>query len=93
MKAPALTNQDVHHSAETRRAAHGVTSFDELPDSGYVRQAQIIPDVIPVSSASWWRGVKSGRYPKPVKFSERVTAWRVGDIRQLLANQAAEVAP
>jgi predicted DNA-binding transcriptional regulator AlpA len=64
------------------------SSFDNLPDAGYMRQAQIIPDVIPVSSATWWRGVKSGRYPKPVKLSERVTAWKVGDIRQLLTTQA-----
>jgi prophage regulatory protein len=63
-------------------------NFDNLPDTGYMRQAQIIPAVIPVSSATWWRGVQSGRYPKPVKLSERVTAWKVGDIRQFLATQA-----
>lgn len=65
------------------------SNFDNLADSAYVRQAQIIPDVIPVSPASWWRGVKSGKYPKPVKLSERVTCWRVGDIRKLLAGAQA----
>jgi predicted DNA-binding transcriptional regulator AlpA len=28
--------------------------------------------------------VKSGRYPKPMKLSERVTVWRAADIRQLV---------
>lgn len=65
------------------------SNFDLLPSSGYVRQSEIIPAVIPVSSATWWRGVKSGRFPKSVKLSERVTAWRVGDIRDWLQAQNA----
>jgi prophage regulatory protein len=65
------------------------STFDALPDTGYMRQSQIIPHVIPVSSATWWRGVKSGRYPKSYKLSERVTAWKVGDIRQFLAAKAS----
>lgn len=68
------------------------TSFDNLPDTGYMRQWDIIPSVVPVSSATWWRGVKSGKYPKPVKLSERVTAWKVGDIRKLLAIHESQVA-
>lgn len=66
-------------------------TFDDLPASGYIRQAQLIPDVIPFSSATLWRKCKSGQFPKPVKLSERVTAWRVGDIRQFLQNQANAV--
>lgn len=65
------------------------STFDTLPDSGYARQNAIIPTVIPVSPATWWRGVKSGRYPQPVKLGERVTAWRVGDIRAYLEAQSA----
>lgn len=66
-------------------------TFDDLPASGYIRQAQLIPDVVPFSSATLWRKCKSGQFPKPVKLSERVTAWRVGDIRQFLQNQANAV--
>ena len=32
-----------------------------------------------------WRKVKAGHFPKPVKLSERVTAWRVEDVRAWLA--------
>lgn len=43
-----------------------------------------VPPLIPVSKSTWWEGVKSGRYPKPIKFCPRITAWRVEDIRQLM---------
>lgn len=67
-----------------------------LPESGFVRLSQIIGKpkadppllpIIPVSKSTWWAGVKSGRYPAPVKLSERVTAWRAEDIRALVAKQ------
>lgn len=68
------------------------STFDTLPDTGFIRQAQLIPNVVPFSSATLWRKCKSGQFPKPVKLSERVTAWRVGDIRQFLLNQAKGMA-
>lgn len=67
------------------------TTFDQLPETGYIRQAQLIPDVVPFSSATLWRKCQSGDFPKPVKLSERVTAWRVSDVRTWL-NKCAEVA-
>ena len=51
-----------------------------LPATGYVRQAQLIPHILPFSSATLWRGVKTGSFPRPVKLSERVTAWRCEDV-------------
>jgi predicted DNA-binding transcriptional regulator AlpA len=64
--------------------------FGELPATGYVRQSQLIPAPVPFSSATLWRRVKAGTFPKPVKLSERVTAWRVEDVRQWLDAQAAQ---
>lgn len=61
-----------------------------LPATGYIRQAKLIPTIIPVSSATWWRWVKSGKAPKPVKLGERVTAWRCEDVRAWLDAQAAK---
>jgi len=55
-----------------------------LPEIGFVRLSQFIPSIFPVSKSHWWAGVKSGRYPSPVKLSERCTAWRVEDIRALI---------
>ena len=65
----------------------------QLPPIGYLRLTQIlgnkkaippIPAIIPVGKSTWWAGVKSGRYPKPVKLGPRTTAWRVEDIRRLI---------
>lgn len=39
---------------------------------------------IPVSKSTWWAGVKSGRYPAPVKLGPKITAWRSDDIAKLL---------
>jgi prophage regulatory protein len=61
-----------------------------LPETGFLRLAQIIgdpeadppiPAIIPVKKSCWWQGVKSGRFPRPVKLGPRITAWRVEDIR------------
>ena len=42
------------------------------------------PALIPVSRATWWRGVREGRYPQPVRISQRCVAWRSSEIRALL---------
>jgi prophage regulatory protein len=42
--------------------------------------------LIPVSRATWYSGVKSGRYPQPVKLSTRIVAWRAEDIRIFIEN-------
>lgn len=38
------------------------------------------PGMVPFSSATLWRKVKSGEFPAPVKLSDRVTAWRAQDV-------------
>lgn len=64
-----------------------------LPETGYLRLPQIIgnpkadppiPAIIPVGKSTWWAGVKSGRFPKAVKLSPKITVWRVKDIRALI---------
>jgi hypothetical protein len=67
---------------------------NQLPETGFLRLKQIIgdaktkppiPPLIPVKKSCWWDGVRSGRFPKPVKLGPRVTAWRAEDIRELIA--------
>lgn len=62
--------------------------FGALPATGYVRQSQLIPHIVPFSSATLWRKVKSGEFPHPVKLSERVTAWDVKEVRAWLQSKA-----
>jgi predicted DNA-binding transcriptional regulator AlpA len=71
----------------------------QIPATGYLRLPQIIgsrksnpptPAIIPVSKSTWWAGVRSGRYPKPTRaLGERITAWRVEDIRALIESAAS----
>jgi predicted DNA-binding transcriptional regulator AlpA len=56
---------------------------NSIPSTGFLRLPAVLA-VIPVSKSTWWAGVKSGRYPKPVKLGERITAWRAEDIRALI---------
>ncbi|NIZ62308.1 hypothetical protein DL239_15135 [Sedimentitalea sp. CY04] len=61
-------------------------TFDELPNEALLREKQILhPNgPVPVSRSTWWAGVRSGRFPQPVRLGPRTTAWRVADIRDLL---------
>ncbi len=55
----------------------------ELPQIGFIRLKDILA-VFPVSRSTWWAGVKSGRYPQPVKLSTQTTAWKAEDIWKLI---------
>lgn len=59
---------------------------DSLPLSGFVRLPSIIAPhgPIPVGKSTWWAGVRTGRFPKPIKLGSKTTAWRVEDIRSLI---------
>jgi len=73
-----------------------------LPATGYLRLRNIIgdkkadppiPALIPVSSSTWWAGVRSGRYPKPThELGVRITAWRVESICEYIEKASAKEA-
>ena len=54
-----------------------------LPETGFVR-LPVILKIFPIGKSTWWQGVKDGKYPKPVKLSDRITAWKVEDIKSLI---------
>jgi predicted DNA-binding transcriptional regulator AlpA len=55
-----------------------------LPAEGLVRLPTVLC-VVPFKRSAWWKGVKEGRFPKPVRIAgTNVTAWRVEEIRALL---------
>ena len=59
-----------------------------LPDTGFVREKALL-QFIPISRASLWARAKQGTFPRPVKLSANVTAWRVEDVRAWMAAQSA----
>lgn len=60
-----------------------------IPQTGFVRLPQILA-VIPVGKSTWWAGIKSGKYPQPVKLGENTTAWKAEDIHALIAKLSSE---
>ena len=66
-----------------------------IPETGFLRISHILgnpkantPPIIPVSKCTWWAGVRTGRFPKPIKLSPGVTAWRAEDIQALIKELA-----
>lgn len=66
---------------------------ESLPETGFLRLPQIIgkpkakppiPPLIPVSKSTWWEGVRTGRFPKPIKFGARMAVWRIEDIKAFI---------
>lgn len=94
---PKLAKTPIAASIPAQSTPPTIPSFDTLPDSAYIREAQLVqspkhperPAPVPFSAPTLWRKVKDGTFPKPVKLSARVTAWRVGDVRAWMAAQAA----
>ncbi|MFM7000543.1 MAG: helix-turn-helix transcriptional regulator [Limnohabitans sp.] len=78
------------------KPATSIPSFDQLADSAFIRESQLVqspkrpgrPAPLPFSAPTLWRKVKAGTFPKPIKLSERVTGWKVGDVRAWMAAQA-----
>ena len=56
---------------------------NSLPETGFIRLPTVL-SVIPIAKSSFYAGIKKGVYPAPVKLSERTSAWKVEDIRNLI---------
>jgi prophage regulatory protein len=67
-----------------------------LPQLGFLRIWDILgnpktntPALIPIGRTSFLNGVKSGKYPKPVRLGLRTVAWKVEDIKALIVSLGA----
>jgi prophage regulatory protein len=82
---------------EAQRRSSTIPSFDDLPDSAFIRESQLVlspkrpntPAPWPFSAPTYWRKIKAGTLPKPFKLSERVSAQNVGECRAINAAWAA----
>lgn len=55
--------------------------------TGFLRERQLRPHIIPVAHSTLWAMVGSGRFPKPIKLSPRVTVWRAEEVAAWIASQ------
>jgi predicted DNA-binding transcriptional regulator AlpA len=75
-----------------------ITARAQLPEIGFLKLRQIIGwpgriipvPILPVSKSKWYLGIKTGIYPRPVKFGARAVGWRVEDIRRLVESMGGE---
>lgn len=54
-----------------------VKSLEPVPTRqvyGFMRQKELMT-LVPFSSATLWRRIKAGKFVRPVKLSDRITAW------------------
>ena len=58
-----------------------------LPETGFLRQPQVLV-FVPISKSTLWRRIQARTFPEPVKLSARITVWRAEDIRRWIAQQA-----
>lgn len=60
--------------------------MDQQIQPKYIRQRELL-ELIPLSSATLWRLCARGVFPRPVKLSERVTAWLWSDVEIYLQSR------
>ena len=66
------------------------TQITPIPEEeGYIRVNDLIK-VIPFSASTVWRKARGGTFPKPVKLSEQITAWRVEDVRAWMRTKESD---
>lgn len=65
-------------------AFYRIPGITGAPDGNGVRQEPLIP----ISPATIWRWVRTGRFPKPVKLGPGVTAWRGADLIAFIENSS-----
>ena len=73
---------------KTTSPSHGLLRIKQI--IGEPNATPPIPSIIPISRSGWWAGVKSGRFPQPVKLGPRTTAWRLEDILKLIEELGGE---
>lgn len=81
-----------------RRAADAAIDFEKAADETLVRIADLVRDprrpakatLLPFSKSSLERRVQAGDFPQPTRLGPRCTCWRLGDVRQWLAQQQGE---
>jgi hypothetical protein len=54
--------------------------LENIQDIGLIRQKQLLP-LVGFSAPTLWRKVKAGSFPQLIKIGEKMTAWRMEEIR------------
>lgn len=84
-------DNNVTLSTDAQKSIESMTQ-QQLPyllPQGLSRAKQLLP-FLPFGITTLWNYTKAGKFPKPVKISPTVTAWRNADVIAWLENQTCE---
>lgn len=49
-----------------------------------------VRQLIPVAHSTLWAWVRSGKFPAPLKLSDRITVWRNSDVQAFIKQNVGE---
>lgn len=96
---PSMTTvASARAAAKLALSATPQTAFDQLPDAAMLRISQFAqspkhPDnvpILPFGASTVWRLVAAKKFPQPIRCGARITAWKVGDLRQWLDSAGSQ---
>ena len=76
-KTPSVVQRDA------TATAGDLSSSPKLQELALLRLPAVLAKY-PVSRSHWLAGVRSGKYPAPVRLSERCVAWKASAIQSLI---------
>jgi prophage regulatory protein len=62
--------------------------YGELPKNGFIRTRHLLP-ILDVSRTTLWRWIRDGIFPEPITLGQKITAFKVEDVRVFLKSQGA----
>lgn len=68
---------------KTTTPNHETISLEPVDPRALLRLKQVLR-LCPIGASTWWEGVRSGRFPKPVKLGPKTRAWRASDVLALI---------
>ena len=69
-----------------------VTTTTTIPTASpekLLRLSEVLTRV-PISRSAWYQGVKTGKFPPPIKLGPKTSAWRESDVNRLIQDLAAK---
>lgn len=73
----------INFQSSNNKESNSDTVFLALEELRLLRLSDVLK-LMPIKRATWWKGIRDGVFPRPVKFGPRVSYWRVCDIRKVL---------
>lgn len=57
--------------------------------TGFLREKHVL-QLVPVAHSTLWAWVREGKFPAPLKLSDRITVWRSSDVQSFISQNWGE---